>query len=192
MFDRCGLTLENITTFDWKILWNFRVSNWKGNPRTKPAKNEDVGSPRSHGPFQFFPDRPSCSFVPFPSLSPLPPPSLLSHTGEIVRVTHCRRINLELAGSTVVPYLVVLQAGNGIRRGGTLGWRLRVQRGERGSLECGCLGWKAIRSGTLGLPPGHHTQPVQHGGRKDSRLLSPLRTSRKDGSRDKAWKLLVY
>lgn len=148
MFDRCGLTLENITTFDWKILWNFRVSNWKGNPRTKPAKNEDVGFPRSHGPFQFFPDRPSCSFVPFPSLFPLPPPSLLSHMGEIVRVTHCRRINLELAGSTVVPYLVVLQAGNGIWRGGTLGWRLRVRRRERGSLECGCLGWKAIRSGT--------------------------------------------
>ena len=130
MFHRCGLALENIPTFDWKVLWNFRVGNWKGNPRTKPAKNEDVSSPRSHGPFQFFPNHSSYSSVPFPSLFPLPPPSVLSHTGEIVRATHCRRINLELAGSTAVPYLVVLRAGNGIRRGGTLGWRLRVTRGE--------------------------------------------------------------
>ena len=110
-------------------------------------------SPRSHGPFQFFPDCSSYSFFPFPSLFPLPPPSLFSYAGEIVPVTRCHRINLELAGSAAVPYLVVLQAGNGIQRGGTLGWRLRVRRTERGSLECGCLDRKAIRLGTLGLTP---------------------------------------
>lgn len=82
---------------------------------------------------------------------PTPFPALLC--GEIVPVTRCHRINLELAGSAVVLYLVVLQAGNGIRRGGTLGWRLRVRTAERGSLECGCLDRKAIRLGTLGLPP---------------------------------------
>ena len=55
VFDRRGLALENMTTSDWKVLWNFRAGNWKRNPRTKPAKNEDVSSPRSHGLFSSFP-----------------------------------------------------------------------------------------------------------------------------------------